>query len=735
MIILALVLAFVSCLDKDKASSINDVVIENPQMRLVIGSKGEALSLIHKGSGQECLIAGENTPVFSITQYRPYDNELQLAYPAKRRIFPADSVYREGDNLIVTFEQIKHVATIDLKITDQYIGFTLKKLSYDSTGYRGKIKTPVDEFTLLQLPVRNRVNFGEWLNVVWDEEVAVNVLGTGPYTQIDAVKHRDFHLLQAGALSEVKTLGVGVALITTEKSKLLDCIDQVEQDFKLPRGVRSRRSKEYKYSYYETWDATPQNIDEHIAFARKAGFKAIQVVWTAFSSTIGHFPWRPEYPNGMEDLQTVIRKIKDAGMVAGAHFWYNKAQKKDLYVTPVPDYRLNLSHMFTLASPLNKESTTIVVEESSRGCTMDDNRRILKIGNELIEYSGYTIERPYQFTGCLRGAFNTCPLEYGQGFRLGLLDVDTWPVWVRFDQRTSIQQEVAERIGKIYNEAGFDFVYFDGAEDVPPPYWFNTSMAQLKVYNCLSHEPLFSEGAIKSHFNWHMLSRGNAFDVFKPEVVKEATRKHPAAEAKMIAQDFSSINFGWVNYLAPDSTTICMQPDMYEYVCSRAAAWDCPISLIGNITQLKKHPRTDDNLEVIRCWEEARIGNWFSKEQKKSLQNLEQEHILLKNEKREFELIPYKQIPDVAGGKLSVRAFIFERASKTYVVYWHVSGEGDIQLEIEANKVRLFEKLDKGMPLKSCDKGVIIPVGKRRYLEVDLTQEEVISAFKEAVIL
>jgi hypothetical protein len=50
--------------------------------------------------------------------------------------------------------------------------------------------------------------------------------------------------------------------------------------------------------------------------------------------------------------------------------------------------------------------------------------------------------------------------------RVGLLDVDTWPVFVRFTQNTGIQDEVAERLRAIYEQAGFHFVYYDGAEDV-----------------------------------------------------------------------------------------------------------------------------------------------------------------------------------------------------------------------------------------------------------------------------
>jgi len=49
----------------------------------------------------------------------------------------------------------------------------LEKLEYKGyTALRTKRKTAIDESVFLQLPIRNRKNFGEWLNVMWDEVVA-----------------------------------------------------------------------------------------------------------------------------------------------------------------------------------------------------------------------------------------------------------------------------------------------------------------------------------------------------------------------------------------------------------------------------------------------------------------------------------------------------------------------------------------------------------------------------------
>ncbi len=730
-----LVFQLAGCAERIKESKSTDIVIENSEIRLVLGSDGTAKSLVYKPTGEECLMLNTETPAFAIAQDRPYDNEIQLAYPAKSKTFAADSIYRDGDNLVVGFELTDYEATIEINITEGYIGFTLKKLEYHMADFGIKRRTRIDEFTLLQLPVKNRAHFGEWLNVSWDENIAVNLLGSDPFVKIDAEERQGYKIFQAGGIDDVKVEGVGAVLIVTEKSKLLNRIDQVERDFGLPLGVESRRSREYKNSYYELRNVTPQNIDEHIAFAKLGGFKQMVVFWIDFATSMGHFPWKPEYPNGMADLKEITRKIEAAGMIAGFHIHYSKAQKNDPYVSPVPDSRLNLRQVFTLADKLEPNDTIISIEENPAGCTLEEGRRFLKIGEELVTYENFTTTWPYQFTGCQRGALNTSVTGLNAGGLIGLLDVDTWPKFVRFNQKTNIQKEVAERLASIIKEAGFKFIYYDGAEDVPPPYWYNVSNAQLIVHEALETKPIFSEGALKSHFSWHIITRGNAFDIFSPEFIKEATRKHPIAEAKLISNDFTSINFGWIGYEEPGEKTIGIQSDMLEYVTSRAAGWNSVISMIGDLKSLRNHPRTPDNLEVIRRWEKARETGFLLPEQVESLKSETQEHILLINESGNFELVPYDQILKVANGSKEIRAFIFSRSGKAWVVYWHTSGEAELELPIKGKKVSLFKRLGEEIRVSETNGKTIVPVGNRRYLQFDLSSQEVIDLFSRAKIL
>jgi len=713
------------------------IVLENAEMRLEISPTGTALSLIHKASGEECLAHDADVPMFTLTQNRPYDNELQIAYPAEVRHFSAVQVKREGDNLLAEFDLVGYSASIAVKITDAYIAFRLEKFTYHGyTPLRVKLKTPVDETLFVQLPVRKRKNFGEWLNVMWDEDVAVNLLATDPCARIRAKERQGHHLFQAGTDNAVQLEGVGAALIVTATPQLLDRVGRVEEDFGLPQGVKSRRSREYGYSYYETSTITPRNAARHIQYAKQCGLRAMDVYYLAFASSAGHFPWRPEYPNRMDDLKKLVAQIKDAGILPGIHVHYNKAHKQDAYVTPKPDPRLNLVESFTLSESIGESATVIPVEENPRLCTLDDERRILKIQNELLTYERYTATPPYRFEDCKRGALGTQASSHEMSSRVGLLDVDTWPVFVRFTQNTTIQDEIAERLGEIYEQAGFEFVYYDGAEDVPPPYWYTVSRAQWIVSQKLRPQPLFAEGACKSHFSWHILTRGNAFDVFKPEVIKAATRAYPADQMSRTSKDFTCVNFGWIGYWAPGKDTMGTQPDMLEYVTSRAAAWDCPISMRSDLEAMDAHPRTPDNLEVIRRWEEVRAQKWLTEEQKKSLRNLEQEHILLVDEQGKFALAPCWQIEKVAGADVPARAFLFEYQNSTWVTYWHTSGEATLQIDLPAKQMTLMKDLGKPLSIKASGKQTKLPLGERRFLQLrGVARREATATFQNATIL
>ncbi|MBE6884210.1 MAG: hypothetical protein E7487_06360 [Ruminococcaceae bacterium] len=715
------------------------VILENEQFCLRLRGDCVAESLIHKPTGIECLMQGEEISLFSLTEERPYNNEIKLAHPNKRTTFQANRVRMEGDKLIVGFELVTFEAMVEVKITPNYIAFKLEDFIVKPEDFNDLAMTPppVYEFRVLQLPVKKLERFGEWLNVMWDDKVAINVLGTSPWPRIDSEKRKDFRILYAENMRDVKLKNCGAALIVSSPDKLMDNIEAVEIDYDLPRGVASRRSGELNSSIYWSATVTPQNVDEHIDFAKRGGFTKMLLYYTCMiKEHPGYFlcgnytDFRAEYPNGYEDLRKMLQKIRDAGITPGIHFLQTHIGFESKYVTPVADHRLNLTRHFTLAKALGTDDTTIYVEQNPEGAVVDPRCRILKFGGELIGYESYTTEWPYCFTGCVRGFKNTNIVPHEIDTIGGILDVSEFGATsVYLDQRTSLQDEIAEMLAKLY-DCGFGFIYFDGSEGAQPPFEIYVPLAQYRVYRQLGSAPLFCEGAAKAHFSWHMLSGGNAFDVFPTDIFKKMIARFPAEEAPRMANDFTRLNFGWWAYFEDT------RPDVYEYGTSRAAAWDCPVTMQGYTDSLRKNPRTDDTLEVMRRWEDVRAKGLLTAEMKEQLKNTDQEHIMLINEDGEYEMRPYDCIVNAVGGDKRVTAFIFERNNKNYVVCWDNTGNGKLSLPIAASDLTYEGELGgEQIAVEVNGNAVIIPIEGRRYLSTSLAREELIKAFEAAVIV
>ena len=711
-----------------------DIILENKHFRLTIGSDCCPKSLLHKATCQECLDTYDGTALFSLTQPRPYNNEIKLAYPNKRTTFQANRVRREGDFLIVGFEISPYEAKIALTVTDAYISFRLDGFIFPSHSFPGYMDTsgaPVESFRILQLPVKNRANFGQWLNVSWDEAVAVNVLATSPYAIIDAEKRKNYKIFTADALREVKLIGTEAALIVTDTPHFLDAVDQLEQDYDLPRGVQSRSSQEIRQSQYLASWLNPDTVDQHIQYCKQCGYKMMTLYYaSAFEGADYHgcgdyddSDYRETYPNGFESLKEMVGKIKAAGITPGLHILHPHIGMRSRYVTPVADHRLHKLHYFTLSKALNAEDTTVYVEENPECCIVADKCRVLQFGGELISYEGFTTKRPYCFTGCKRGYNDTYITEHPLGQIGGILDVSEYGATSCYlDQSSSLQEEVSAKLAKVYS-AGFAYIYFDGSEGVNEPCAFHVANGQYRTYKLMQPAPLLCEGAAKTHFSWHMLTGGNAFDVFPPSIFKEMIRVHPADEAVRMRQDFTRLNFGWWGFYVEEDGGI--QPDHWEYGTSLAAAFDCPGTFSARLPNMAAHPRTDDLLEVLRRWEDVRLSGWLTEEQKREIiENQLQEHILLINEQKEYELVPYAQIPTADE---HLRAFGFERNGKSYVVYWHTAGEGKLTLPFP---VALQEELYAPM-----EETATLPISHRRYVSSDLPLAQLEKAFAQAKII
>jgi len=589
----------------------DDIVLENSRFRLTIGSNATAKSLVIKENGEEMLEKGARVPMFSVTQERPFNNEVKLENPNTRTCYMANRVRKDGDKIIVGFETAGYEAVLGLDDGDGYLCFTLEKFVCDRyRDYKGlKMNVPpVKSFRILQLPVKERKNFGSWLNVMWDDKSGLCLGGCDPYSEIWHEDREGYRLFTADLYSGIKLVGGRAALIAgAGKEDFLGAMDNFEKDLNLPRGVQSRRSPYLNRSIYWTSDADPSNIDRHIELAKKGGFEMMLFYYSCFTKgngykSLGDYDLKDCYENGYEDITKMVKKVNAAGIKAGFHTLQTHIGIESRYVTPVLDGRLGKTRLFTLKDeiPAVGEISEIFVEENPVDAAMYDGCRVLGFGGEAFSYEGYTTERPYKFFGVRRGHYDTKTEGHKKGEIGGTLDISEFGAKsIYIDQNTDLQDEVAEKIAKIY-DCGFEFMYLDGSEGVAAPCGINVSLSQYRVVSKLGSMPLFTEGAAKSHFGWHMQAGANAFDVFKPEVFKEKILEFPYAEAPRMQKNMTRVDFGWW-HIYPETTA-----EMWDFAESKAVEYDCPVTVQMSFRDLDNNPQADELLSVLKKWEDYR---------------------------------------------------------------------------------------------------------------------------------
>ena len=718
-------------------SAMGDVVVENARCRLVLAEEGYAKSLVVKATGEEMIEPGARVPFSTITQNRAYDNEFKLMYAAKPWTLPAERIVRAGDELKIRYRDEFFTAVVKLEITENYIGFRLVRFDYEleSSGY--KRKTEIDSCALVQLPVKRRGHFGRTLNAVWDDNAFAALMAARPETRIDAFERESGgYALFAGSEKGVGLQEAHAVLaVSNAREDFLDCIDAMERDYGLPRGVKMRRHPLCAASYMTTSGITSANVGDYVRIAKEGGFRAIQTsglseLWR----TNGHFPPRKGYENGPEDYRKVTEVMRAAGLLPGLHFFCTKVTRDDAYLAGGrPDPRMNVVCEVLLERDISPGDTTLYVQSCPRLLRREKDRGLVQFGDELVMYGGFTEEPPYALTNCVRGLWGSSAAAHSRNAVGRHLDVDDWVKFVRCGD-SGIIDEMADRIVAWINAAGVRFAYMDGAEDVPEPFWYHVPRVQWNVWKRIKTDFVWSETALKSHFGWHMHTRGNAFDVFKGELQRGAMRKYILRTARQDADDFSCIDFGWLRLQRPErpdpakkkrmngqyaqsafwNGTIGLQPDVVEYVACKAAAWNSPVGFSISLDAYRKHPRAADVLAAFKRWEDAKLGRRFDAAQLEAFKDGDREWFLwpFASEERP-EPVEWRQITE--DSERPIRAFSYSRGGKAGIVYWNV--EDCDTPEITLPGIAATHRRDLG----------------RRFIEADAQESELVAAFRKRV--
>ncbi len=466
--------------------------------------------------------------------------------------------------------------------------------------------------------------------------------------------------LIASVAREVSLGPVRMALMAAPADQIADRIQQAEELFGIPLGIKAKRSDAARGTYLMIGGVSADNADEVIDWARRGGFGSILLL----HGTWGHFGRHYEvpksyFPGGIEQLRDVVDRIHEAGLLAGAHMFSSKVPKTSVYTEGAADHRLWEDLALTLAEPIDAEADRIATSEPPAEWPVTTGTRDIRIDDELVTYTSLSLEEPFGFTGVTRGVYGTAPQAHEGGAEVAHVRTDESRGIFIIDQTTDLLDEHASDIARTYNAAGFDWIYFDGAEDVHDPRWWTTSNAQMAVIDRLEREPAIVQMAAGSPFSWHLTTRTGQRDYFwvsmsyKDEVDDAIARSWPRAQSMLAVADL-----GWFPLRAPSEHVRATQIDDVEYLCVKALASDSAYSIQTRADRMRDMPCLDALLHVMGRYEHHKFAGTFSDDIRERLLEPHQDFMLIEREGAEPRIVPAREMPYVGGTSHLVRAFV-----------------------------------------------------------------------------
>ncbi|MBQ3387793.1 MAG: hypothetical protein IJG60_01105 [Thermoguttaceae bacterium] len=467
-----------------------EAVLETDTLRYVIGEDGKNISLFDKVGGHEYL--EKDSPSF-----------CALAKIGGAE-YPADSAEFDGHLLRLSFAE--EAITAAIKVTPS--GGSLIFETAEVTG-------EPDELVFVNIPLT--------LEAKPYEPFAACALALTPFTHV-----RRFPALHdaywAEAAARFGLVGAKAALVGVPQPDILPAIRRVMTDeaVDIPgsdRGGAWALSGSDGFGSYmlNFGTLTEETADSWIEACRRLGINQIECHGGRFFR-FGSLD--NVQPGGWDSFKKVIDRCHEAGIQVILLTYSCYINKDDRYVTPVPYPDLDTWRDWTLAGPIDAEADEITVNEPIPPEALvsgweSTSSRTLRLGDEIVEYSGATNEAPWKFLGCKRGFHETAAAPHDAGSTASLLKTYWGGLYVPKPD-SALWYEIAKNHADLVNRYGFDGIYFDAIEGLQymwgkENYWYYGGKFVMDVAKNLDR-PVGMEFSGMVHFWWHYCSRSQAWD-------------------------------------------------------------------------------------------------------------------------------------------------------------------------------------------------------------------------------
>jgi len=430
--------------------------------------------------------------------------------------------------------------------------------------------------------------------------------------------------------------GSAIALFGIKEKDALELIGQIEQKEGLPHilidgeWVKNSPLAGRPYIISNFGEAT---VDMMLDFTEKVGFYSLYQSHPF--ANWGHFELIPAlFPNGREGMKACVEKARERNIRLGVHTLTNFITTNDPFVSPLPHPGLATYATTKITTAIGKEDTEISLEDSSyyhRVTTL----QTVRIGDELIRFSGISDEPPFKLLNCKRGAFGTTATSHNKGESIArLIDHPYKTFYTNMD----LQNEMVDNLVDFFNETGVSHLDFDGHEGAYSTGYGDASKDYFALRFLKGVNHMVVNGTSQSsHFYWHLNTYMNWGEPWYGGM-RESQNDIRFNNQATLERNYQPNMLGWFWYQA--GTTL----EEMEWMLARAAGWNAGYALVVHPGAIGKNPYTGEVIEAIRTWEEAKIRDLFNESQKALLKAGEYDFSLHKISEGEFQLQHYKKL-------------------------------------------------------------------------------------------
>ena len=450
------------------------------------------------------------------------------------------------------------------------------------------------------------------------------------------IENMDHDYYVAPAYNDGGYIGSKIALFGCHWDKALETIGEIEIAEGLPHPYidgKWGKIAPTASAAYLILDFGEKDFMKAIEITKKAGLK--HLYHSDPFENWGHFELNEkQFPNGIAGMKHCVDIAKENGIALGVHVLSNFISTEDAYVSPIPDKRLAIVGSGFITEEINETQTEIAIDSPVYFNQNKNNTlKTVRIDDELIRYGKVSENKPWKLLECERGEFKTKISFHKKGSEINKLADHGYKVFLT---NAELGKEVAENVAAFYNKTGLRQISFDGLEGnrstgmgnygeiLFTKAWYDKLNDDIKTN-------YIADASRTSHYFWHIYSRMNWGEPWYAGF-RESQTDYRFKYQKYFKRNLMPCMLGW--FLMKPETSV----EDIEWMLAKSAAYKAGYAFVSNYETIDKNGNSEKIFQLIGEWEELRLGGMFSSEQRKRMEDINNEFMLLKQNNKKWNL-------------------------------------------------------------------------------------------------